>query len=140
MITIKNRQKKISINEREIKKDVESMLACVNCVNCVNCSEKDIGIWFTTNHTIRKYNKKYRKKDKITDILSFPMGDERDLGDIIISLERAQSDAGRENRSFKEHMRILLAHGIAHLLGFDHQTDEDYKNMQKKERQLLAAL
>lgn len=134
MITIKNRQRKISVNIRDTKQDIERMLIAVGHEG------SDIGIWFTTNQTIRKYNKKYRKKDAATDILSFPLGEEHDLGDIIISLERAQRDAGRQNRSFKEHLRVLLAHGIAHLLGFDHQTDEEHAEMQKKERQLLAAL
>ena len=94
----------------------------------------DLGVWLTTNATIRSYNKKYRKKDKPTDILSFSYHpklkpgqkivvsepEDKNLGDLIISLEFAIADASNWDRSFKEHLHALCAHGIAHLLGYDH--------------------
>ena len=66
MILIKNTQKKIKIDINHIKKDVQTIL------NLLGYPDFDIGIWFTTNPTIRKYNKEYREKDKATDVLSFP--------------------------------------------------------------------
>ena len=65
--------------------------------------------------------------------------DEKYLGDIIISLEYALADAPITwARPFREHLVVLIAHGIAHLLGHDHMTDEQWKLMQKAETKLLT--
>jgi len=148
MIIIKNNIKKIKINNQKIKKLV------IDILKILNYQDFDIGIWFTTNNTIKKYNKNYRKKDKTTDILSFPFHtqlkagkkitihspDEKNLGDIIVSLEYAQKDAQEAKRSLHNHLKILLIHGICHLLGYDHKTDADYKKMQTKEALILKKL
>jgi len=113
----------------------------------------DIGVWFTTNKTIREYSKKFRKKDKPTDILSFPYHDklkpgqkivvkepeDKNLGDIIISVEFAKKEAQEKKLALEKYLQILLAHGIAHLLGFDHKTEKQYKAMQEMERRLLES-
>jgi len=148
MITIKNTQRKISINNTKITKIVQNIL------DYLHYSDFDIGIWFTTNHTIRKYNKTYRKKDKSTDILSFPFhisidpekkiipktADEQNLGDIIISLEYAQTAAKKAGISLEQQLKILLVHGICHLIGYTHETDTDYEKMHKKELELLKQI
>lgn len=146
MILLKNTQKKSKLNQNEIKSKIKIIL------EHLGYQDFDIGIWFTTNPTIKKYNLKYRKKNKITDILSFPYHDElkpgqkikissnedKNLGDIIISLERAKTDASElNNRSFKEHLMVLIIHGICHLIGYDHKTEKEFKIMQKKENELL---
>jgi rRNA maturation RNase YbeY len=144
MITIKNRVKKIKISTNRVRSNIKKML------EAAGYPDFDIGVWFTTNKTIRIYNKKYRKQDKPTDILSFPYHhlkpgqkitisspDDKNLGDMIISLEYAKKDATAQNRSLMEHVNILLAHGLAHLLGYDHKTQAQYKRMQEKERELL---
>lgn len=114
----------------------------------------DLGIWLTTNRTIKNYNKRFRKKDKATDILSFPYHpslkpgnkviikepEDKNLGDIIISLEYAKTDAQQQDKTLAQLLNILLAHGITHLLGYDHKTDEEYKKMQKIEKKLLNTL
>ncbi len=145
MILIKNTQKKIYINQKEIKSKIEKILKHLYYQNF------DIGIWLTTNQTIKKYNKKYRNKDKATDVLSFPYheklkprqkikvqsDDDRSLGDIIISLERTKSDAIELNKPFKEHLIVLIVHGVCHLLGYDHKTEKEFQIMQNKENKLL---
>ncbi|MFC1894350.1 rRNA maturation RNase YbeY [Candidatus Dependentiae bacterium] len=145
MILIKNKIKKIKINETQIRKDVTTML------RLLNYQDFDIGILFTTNKTIQKFNKKFRKKDKSTDILSFPYHtnlkagqkikinepEDQNLGDIIISLEFAQKDVNQLNTTLKKHIKTLLAHGISHLLGYTHQKDFDYNLMHKFEQKLL---
>ncbi len=147
MILIKNTQRKIKINTKKIKDDVEKML------HVLGYQDFDLGIWFTTNQTIQRYNKKYRKKDKPTDILSFPYhtdlkpgqeikvkeDEDKNLGDLIISLEFAQKDVKKLKKSIVEHLQILLVHGIAHLLGYDHKTQKKYRQMQKFENMLLAS-
>lgn len=148
MILIKNSQTKIKVNENQIKSWAQA------CLNELGYSDFDLGIWLTTNATIRKYNRDYRHKDKATDILSFPFhqlkpgqkikvqsDEDKNLGDLIISLEFVKKDAPlRWNQTFEERMPILLVHGICHLLGYDHEDDADYKVMHKKETALLKKI
>lgn len=148
MITIKNRVKKIKVSTVKIKSVIQKML------KEVGYDDFDIGLLLTTDATIRRYNKTYRKKDKATDILSFPYHtdlkpgqdvavfepEDKNLGDMIISLEFAKKDARAKKRSLSEHLSILLAHGVAHLLGYDHKTDKEYKKMQRFEERLLNSL
>ena len=94
-----------------------------------------ITITFTTPEDIRKINKKYRKIDKATDVLSFPMfeKDELDekiknkdflhedvLGDIIISIEKVKEQAEEYGHSFERELSYMLVHGFYHLMGYDH--------------------
>lgn len=148
MIVIKNSTKKIQINEKSMREKAQIML------ESLGYSDFDLGIFLTTNQTIRRYNAQFRHKDKATDILSFPFypelkpgeriiaqsPEEQNLGDLIISLEYVQHDAANWGQSFEERMDILLAHGIAHLLNYDHITEEEYASMQIIEKKLLAAI
>lgn len=148
MILIKNTQRKFKIDQKDIASKLQKML------DALNYSDFDLSLWFTTNKTIQFYNKNYRQKDKPTDILSFPYHDylkagdrikakseeEKNLGDLIISLEYLDKDAPNWNQTFLERLDILLAHGIAHLLNYDHQTEEEYEQMQKVEKKLLKSI
>lgn len=148
MITIINKQRSISIDTKKLQSIAKAMLAVLGY------DDFDLGIWLTTDKTIRRYNQEYRGKDKATDILSFPYhtelkaGDniivsapeDRNMGDIIISLAYVERKASDWGRSFEEHLIALLAHGIAHLLNYDHQTDEEFEVMQKVEKKLLGVV
>lgn len=148
MITIKNTQRTVPLALESIKADVQKML------DALNYSDYDIGIWFTTDATIRKYNKQYRSKDKATDVLSFSYypqlkagerikarsEDDKNLGDLILAPLYIKNDLPKWNTSFEKHLRRLVAHGICHLLGYDHADDADYKIMHKKEMALLKKL
>jgi rRNA maturation RNase YbeY len=148
MITIKNTQRKINIDTEQLKRDAQTIL------NALDYADYDLGIWLTTNKTIHRYNVTYRKKDKPTDILSFPFHtdlkagerikpaseDDKNLGDLIISPEYIQKAAQELNTPFEKRLQVLLVHGICHLLGYDHITDHDYNIMKKKERFLLEKL
>jgi len=149
MIIIHNKQRKIHINMHELKTKAHAIL------KNAGYPDFDLGILLTTNATIKKFNKMYRKKDKATDILSFPYHDtlkpgktitvrdpeDKNLGDIIISLEYAQADAPKTwNRTFEDHLLFLLAHGIAHLLGHDHMTVLQEKKMRLFENKILTGV
>lgn len=148
MITITNKQRKIPIDTKALMLKAQKML------DYLEYSDFDLGIWLTTNKTIRTYNRDFRHKDKATDILSFPFypdltpgsrieahsDDEKNVGDMIISLEYVLKDAPRWGHTFEERMDVLLAHGIAHLLNYDHQTEQEYAQMQQVEKKLLSAL
>jgi probable rRNA maturation factor len=148
MIKITNRQRKINVDIPALKKAAGLML------KTLKYDDFDLGILLTTNKTIHHFNKTYRHKDKPTDILSFPYHtalkagerivvaepEDKNLGDLIISLEYVQKDAPNWGQSFDERMIVLLAHGIAHVLGYDHETDEEFAVMQKVEKRLLKAV
>lgn len=145
MILIKNKLKKIKINEAQIKSNVKKILANLGY------DDFDLNILFTTNNTIKKYNKEYRNKDKATDILSFPFydtlkpgekikaknKDEEILGDIIISLEFCKKYSEKNKLKFNDYLLRIIVHGIAHLLGYDHLTDKQFEQMKKFEKKLL---
>lgn len=78
----------------------------------------------TNDEELASLNARFRKKDYPTDVLSFPSGDRDPLGDIAISLDRARAQAKEWGHSTEDELRILLLHGVLHLTGLDHETDE----------------
>ena len=114
-----------------------------------------ITITFTTPEDIKKINKKYRKIDKATDVLSFPMFEKEELdkkiknkdflhedvlGDIIISIEKVKEQAEEYGHSFERELSYMLVHGFYHLMGYDHIEEEDKKIMRPKEEKILSEL
>jgi probable rRNA maturation factor len=94
---------------------------------------------------IRALNQLWRGQDKPTNVLSFPSpdaqpGPERTLGDIAISYETAAREATAEDKSFADHMAHLSVHGFLHLLGYDHESDDDAEEMEGLERVILARI
>lgn len=147
MITIKNTQRTIAIDKKFVTKIAETILAKLEY------QDFDLGIWFTTNKTIRSYNKQYRNKDKATDILSFPYhqlkpgqritvhcDEDKNIGDIIISLEFVTAALPLYKVSLEERLKTLLVHGVCHLLGYSHYDEENDKIMRKLETKLKKEL
>ena len=77
----------------------------------------------TGDAEIRKLNRNFRGKDYATDVLSFPSGEKDPLGDIAISLSKARAQARERGHSTEDEICILMLHGMLHLLGMDHETD-----------------
>jgi len=102
----------------------------------------EVTIVFLNDQQIRWYNKEFRKKDYPTDVLSFPVNETVEeghyLGDILISMERTASQAQEKHHSVQTEIKILLLHGVLHLLGYDHETDSG--QMDRLERQLRKAV
>lgn len=105
----------------------------------------ELSILFTGDREIRELNRQFRKKDSVTDVLSFPTGSHGGeaipggmvvLGDIAISLPQAKKQAKRIGNSFEKEVLFLLVHGLLHLLGYSHEgsAKEERKmiEMQKK--------
>jgi probable rRNA maturation factor len=93
----------------------------------------------------RQLNHAYRNIDKTTDVLSFELTDpihpgNAYLGEVYISVDRAQQQAKNANRTLQEESTHLAVHGTLHLLGHKHDTDKGYKQMQKEEKKYLAFL
>jgi probable rRNA maturation factor len=143
----------IENNQNKIPTDVQWLESrATEMLTILDYQHLGLNIRLTDNKEIQEFNKKFRDKDKPTDILSFPFYpdlkagerlelsefDEPELGDIVISLERVQTDADELGVTLKTRLERLLAHGIAHLLGYDHQTDLEHKVMLKLENQLMS--
>jgi probable rRNA maturation factor len=86
---------------------------------------RPFGVLITGDAELRRLNRDFRGKDYATDVLSFPAGPapEAQLGEIAISLGRARSQAREFGHALEEEVRILMLHGVLHLLGHDHETD-----------------
>ena len=100
----------------------------------------------SNNKNIKKLNKVFRKKNKSTDILSFPLHKKIKivkntyLGDIIISYNYLDKPRSQDLKSFKEKVAKILIHGFLHLLGFDHKKNKDYFKMLKEENLLFKSV
>lgn len=112
----------------------------------------EVSVTFVTNEEIREINKQYRDKDSATDVISFaleelsegevvPVGMDmpRVLGDIIISVERTREQAEEYGHTFERELGFLAVHGFLHLLGYDHMTEEDEKEMFGRQKDILDA-
>jgi probable rRNA maturation factor len=85
-------------------------------------------IAFVSNQRIQTLNRRFRNVDKPTDVLSFPAGEETNLGDIAISVETAAAQAKENGLTFDNEISQLILHGLLHLAGYDHETDNGEMN------------
>ena len=113
-----------------------------------------ISITLTVPEIIKEINNKYRKIDKATDVLSFPMFEKDELekiikdkyeiddvlGDIVISIPKVQEQAKEYGHSFERELSYMCVHGFYHLMGYDHIVEEEKKEMRKKEDEILNKL
>ena len=110
-----------------------------------------ISITLTTPAQIKKINEQYRNIDKETDVLSFTMfekdeinkisGENPDvLGDIVISIERVEEQAKEYGHSFERELAYMVVHGFYHLMGYDHEKEEDKIQMRAREEKVLESL
>lgn len=118
-----------------------------------------VAITLTTPEEIREINSQFRKIDKETDVLSFPIFEKKDidmlrknnepvdkdmpqdvLGDIIISIKRVEEQAKEYGHSVERELAYMVVHGFYHLMGYDHMNDEDKKAMREKEEKVLESL
>ncbi len=99
--------------------------------------EKEVAVTFVENDHIQQLNRQFRDMDKPTDVLSFPLDEEDALGDIIISIPKAKEQAEQYGHSFEREMGFLAVHGFLHLLGYDHETEEEEKAMFGRQEQIL---
>ncbi len=110
----------------------------------------ELSVTFVTNDRIQEINREYRDKDKATDVISFAMEElgegeiplsgvdmPRILGDIIISLAKAKEQAEDYGHSFIRELGFLSVHGFLHLLGYDHEIEEDEQKMFGRQKDIL---
>ena len=137
-IVNKIRRKKISV--RRTKRTAQRILGLLNQ------DRVELSLALVDNREIKKLNARYRKKDQPTDVLSFPSGEQlptgiQILGDVVISVEQAEEQAGERRKTLEQEIESLLIHGILHLLGYDHERSrKEAKIMQSLERKISRAL
>lgn len=151
-IVITNDQTKVKIEEQLY--EVMEQVGILTLTTAGGRANYEVSVLLTDNEEIKTMNKKYRKVDQVTDVLSFPLlesdGDEEPLffseteeiilGDVVISAEKAKEQSEDFGHSFTREITYLLVHGILHLLGYDHDNQENKKEMRKKEEEALLKM
>ena len=117
-----------------------------------NLQNVELGIILSHDEHLHQLNTDYRKLDKPTDVLSFPLeeavnvqnksakGEKLTLGEVYISVDRALEQAKEDNLSWGYRVLYLLGHGLYHLIGFDHQNEGEEREMDQKVRGLIAMI
>jgi probable rRNA maturation factor len=127
------------VKPAEVRRRAERMLGALRLEG------RELSVLLCDDRTIQDLNRTYRRRDRPTDVLAFAMaegegpGDERLLGDIVISLETARRQAHAGQKAIVAEVTYLMAHGFLHLLGFDHRTDAEERRMNARADMLVAA-
>ena len=150
-IITENIQDKIAITE-ELSDLVHRAIAETLCSEDIDF-DCEVSLTYTDNEGIREFNREHRNKAAATDVLSFPMcdpdveeiyaldGAPAELGDIVISLERAEQQAEEFGHSFERETAFLCVHSVLHLLGYDHERSvEEDALMREKQRGVMRTL
>lgn len=105
-----------------------------------------IALRISTNRVLRNFNKRFRGLDEVTDVLSFedeyddPEDGSHMLGDILISLEKAEEQSIVGGHTLEQELEMLLVHGVLHLCGYDHGEKKEYAKMTAMQDQILTSL
>jgi rRNA maturation RNase YbeY len=100
----------------------------------------DVGLTFVHDLEMRALNRAWRKIDEPTDVLSFPLDEQNELGDLVISVDTARRQAREQGHSLDIEVAVLVAHGLCHLAGLDHERNGVEERVQRAcEQTLLAA-
>lgn len=153
-VNVRNAQKQIKVTTA-LKKLIRDCIRQALALEQFD-SSSEVNILLTSNKNIRELNKDFRDIDSETDVLSFPILDIKDgkyifsaadidpdsgslqLGDIVVSLERASEQAEEYGHSFERELGFLVTHGLFHLLGYDH--DNGTGEMFEKQEKVLESL
>jgi probable rRNA maturation factor len=124
MVEVVNRQRRLQIDTRAWSSFAAKALAALGK------SESPATIAFVSDRKIRELNRQFRGVDKATDVLSFPSGgpDESELGDIAVSVDTAATQAKENGLKLDVEIAQLILHGLLHLSGYDHETDNGEMN------------
>jgi len=137
-------------SEPDAEATVQRAIAAASEAIDVGVDNAELAVMLTDDATIRTFNKDFRGIDKPTNVLSFPaperdIADEdqappRALGDIAIAYETLRREADEEAKPFLHHLSHLAVHGFLHLIGYDHEADDDADEMEALETRVLARL
>ena len=105
-------------------------------------SDRNLTILLAGDAAVQELNARFRRQDKPTNVLSFPAmpNPEQHLGDVALAYQTCAREAAEQGKPLAAHLQHLVAHGVLHLLGYDHMTDEEASEMEGLERVVLAGL
>jgi probable rRNA maturation factor len=128
------------VSRADLARRARAMLEAIQMKEC------ELSILLTGDDQIQKLNRIYRKKNRPTDVLAFSQreGEHEDragrlLGDVVVSIPTARRQAAARKRDLASEVTMLLAHGLLHLLGWDHDTPEKDRRMRAETKRLCAA-
>lgn len=126
---------------------VQRAIAAAAALAAAETAGAELAVLLTDDAAIKDLNRDFRGVDKPTNVLSFPAppapaggGAPRQLGDIAIAFETTRTEAAAERKPFADHLSHLAVHGFLHLVGYDHETEQDAATMEGLERRILAGL
>ena len=122
MVEVINRQRRLQLDMEAWSNFATSAL------NAIGKSESSATIAFVSDKRIRELNHQFRGIDKATDVLSFPAEEELNLGDVAVSVETAATQARENGLTLDQEIAQLILHGLLHLSGYDHETDNGEMN------------
>lgn len=161
IVTVANRQRRLPLDLKSYKETYASL--CAGVLDNLKESAPDhlepelvddiaekgtFSVAFVSKKQIQKLNQEWMGKDYVTDVLSFPLDLEPppspeipwEIGEIIISVERAEEQAKELGHSFEREMAFLFVHGMLHVLGFDHMEPAEERDMFGRQKQILDRL
>ena len=122
MVEVVNRQRRLQL-------DTEAWSTfATGALKAIGKNDSSATIAFVSDKRIRELNRQFRGIDKATDVLSFPAEEEANLGDVAVSIETAAVQAKENGLSFDNEISQLILHGLLHLCGYDHETDNGEMN------------
>ncbi|KAM9365408.1 endoribonuclease YbeY [Pholidichthys leucotaenia] len=144
-VVLRNLQKVVPLRRARLRKDAETLR------HILGIQKFDLGVICVDNRRMQKINHVYRKKNAPTDVLSFPFyedlrpgklpcqlhRDELNLGDIFLGVEFVMEQCLEESLDLHEALTVVTAHGICHLLGYRHETEEEWTEMLQRENYIL---
>ena len=135
IVEIANLQKHYRIKTSKIKRAVKEVLSKEG-------KDARLSIALVDNNEIKKLNEQYFESNEVTDVISFPLSDNKNLlsGEIIVSVETAVDTAGKRNISIEGEIILYIVHGILHLLGYDDGNKRDARVMHEEESKILREL
>ncbi|XP_076858561.1 endoribonuclease YbeY [Brachyhypopomus gauderio] len=145
-VVLRNLQNVVPLRRARLRKNVETLR------HILGIQKFDMGIICVDNPKIQRINTIYRKKDMPTDVLSFPFyedlrpgklpcvvhRDEYNLGDIFLGVEYVMQQCKETSSDLHGTLTVVLAHGICHLLGYRHETEEEWDEMFQRESYILS--
>jgi len=146
LIYLRNSTRKHALNVRALERKARDVL------RAAGEPQASLSLSLVGDAAIRRLNREHRRKDRATDVLSFPLLDpsrrsapardapERMLGDVVISLDTAARQAAAYDARLEAELTRLLIHGVLHLLGWDHEKPGERARMEREERRLARAV
>ena len=141
-VYVTNQQKRVAVDSGQVRRAAQKILALLGY------DGYELSIVITDDHEITRLNRQYFRRNRSTNVISFPMiadslppPPNRILGDVVISAETARRQAGKAGGRAKEEVFFLLIHGILHLTGYDHEgAKEEREKMEEKEKEIFLRI